>query len=125
MAIHLKCPNGHHLTAKESNAGRTGKCPVCKTAVQIPDVQSDRLTESAVLDILGTPEPRTGSFSPGTTTLATQATTIQRPATVVSRNINSSALPISKICPNCDRDIDVGYHICPHCHTYLTGLSEF
>ena len=127
MAIHLSCPNGHHLTAKEANAGKKGKCPVCKIAVAIPNVHPDRLTESAVLDILGSPEPsRSSAMAVGAGVgAATGFATLQKPSTILGRGVMSSSLPMSKVCPNCERDIDVGYHICPYCHTYLTGLSEF
>ncbi|MGL6225531.1 MAG: hypothetical protein ACRC10_02775 [Thermoguttaceae bacterium] len=120
MAIHLRCPNGHHLTAKETNAGKVGKCPVCKALVQIESVRPEVLSESAVLDILGRPEPRTMSSA----RLVPNAIA-QRPAATLGQRIVSSTLPTYKSCPNCERDIDVGYHICPHCHTYLTGLREF
>jgi hypothetical protein len=30
-----------------------------------------------------------------------------------------------KVCPNCEKEMDVGYRICPHCHTYITGANDF
>jgi ribosomal protein L32 len=38
---------------------------------------------------------------------------------------SSVSMPHFKKCPNCEREIDMGYHICPFCHTYITGLNEF
>ncbi len=122
MAIHIKCPNGHNLTAKESSAGKTGKCPVCKCAVVIPAVKQDVLSESAILDILGDPEPRASAYA---TTATSFAAVAQKPSVFGRSVASTTVLPSTKTCANCERDIDVGYHICPYCHTYLTGLSEF
>ena len=120
MAIVMQCPKGHRLTASESNAGKTGRCPVCKAVVTIPIPQSTLLSESTILSILGaadlggTPKrvvapKREGAFSmPGS-------------ATVVSDDVNIK----TKYCPSCDREIDIGYHICPHCQTYMSALSDF
>ena len=121
MAIHIKCPNGHNLTAKESNAGKSGKCPVCKCPVIIPAVKQEVLTESAVLDILGDPEPRAASYS----SMASSFASVPQKTNFGRSVASTTVLPTSKTCTNCERDIDIGYHICPYCHTYLTGLSEF
>ena len=42
-------------------------------------------------------------------------------ATVVSDEIQAK----TKYCPSCEQEIDVGYHICPHCQTYMSALSDF
>lgn len=116
MAIHLTCPNGHSLTARESNAGKQGKCPLCKAPVTIPSTQS--LTESAILNILGNPEVKKPHHS------ANIPLGREKPLGTFG-DASTSTLPAMKVCPSCDREIDTGYHICPHCHTYLTGLSDF
>lgn len=36
MAIELTCPRGHNLTIADAWAGRSGRCPVCKSPVQVP-----------------------------------------------------------------------------------------
>jgi hypothetical protein len=38
---------------------------------------------------------------------------------------SSAMLPHLKVCPNCETEIDMGYHICPHCYTYISGLDDF
>jgi hypothetical protein len=120
MAIHIKCPKGHPLTAKESSAGKTGKCPICKCAVAIP--KQGPLTESAILDILGDPDPTTSVFAMTESLFAVESQEnppssadllSPTPATA------SSASPSTRTCTNCERDIDSRYHICPHCKTYL------
>jgi hypothetical protein len=123
MPIQLKCPNGHHLAAKESNAGKTGKCPVCKAAVNIPVLHPQVVTDSAVVSILGDP----GSVKKdkvGTTISPIKKKTVVSPLGQLSSSA-SSALPHVRICPSCEQEIDMGYHICPHCHTYITGLNDF
>ena len=120
MAINIKCPKGHSLTAKESSAGKTGKCPVCKCAVAIPKQGS--LTESAVLDILGDPEPTTSVYAV-TESLFTAVETEDKPSSSANHPVAApaTASPSTKTCANCERDIDSRYHICPHCKTYLAG----
>jgi len=119
MSIQLVCPNGHRLTAKESNAGKRGKCPVCMTAVTIPVPGPSVTADSAiVVAVLGELNAKSATAQVGKTVLAPK----RQPAVAV-RDPGTQARV--KICPNCERDIDLGYHICPHCHAYLTGLNEF
>jgi Zn finger protein HypA/HybF involved in hydrogenase expression len=114
VPIQLKCPNGHHLTAKESNAGKTGKCPVCKAVVNIPILHRKAVTDSVVVSILGDPNQNK------------KRNTATSPSAKKSASSTSSvSLPHVRFCPSCEREIDLGYHICPHCHTYITGLNDF
>ena len=119
MPVELICPNGHRLTAKESSAGKTGKCPVCQARVAIPipsrPVTADSAVVAAVLGELNAQSAAQKKI--GRTVLAPK----RQPAAVK----DSSALARLRVCPNCERDIDLGYHVCPHCHAYLTGLNEF
>ena len=36
MTIHVSCPNGHRIVAKDSHAGRTVKCPACGSHFMVP-----------------------------------------------------------------------------------------
>ena len=119
MPIQLVCPNGHRLTAKESSAGKSGKCPVCHAPVSIPIPNRSPSADSAiVVAVLGELNSKAVPSQVGKTVLAPK-----RPTAAVRDS--SSAQARVRICPNCERDIDLGYHICPHCHAYLTGLNEF
>jgi len=119
MSIQLVCPNGHRLMAKEANAGKTGKCPVCQAPVTIPIPNRSVAADSAVIvAVLGELNAQSAAQKVGKTVLAPK----RKPAAPVQ---SSSVLARTKACPNCERDIDLGYHICPHCHAYLTGLNEF
>ncbi len=126
MTIQLKCPNGHRLTAHESNAGKSGKCPVCKAAVVIPIPVRDEtaMTDSAVVRILGLPEtlqkPSTSAAKAAPAT-PTKSSNSPDPA----HSSHYMAQPNMKHCPSCDREIELGYHICPYCRTYITGLNDF
>jgi len=118
MPIQLVCPNGHRLNAQESSAGKSGKCPVCKASVSIPIPSRPVTADSAiVVAVLGELNAKSATSQIGRTVLA------PRRQTVAVRD--SSAQARVRICPNCERDIDLGYHICPHCHAYLAGLNEF
>ncbi len=114
MPIQLTCPNGHRLTAKDSNAGKTGKCPVCKAAVTIPALAESAMTDSSVVRLLGLTG---GATKPGNASGDAAAAAKSRPPLVTQ--------PHMKQCPNCERDIELGYHICPYCKTYITGLNDF
>ena len=120
MSIQLVCPNGHRLTAKESNAGKSGKCPVCQTPVTIPIPNRPISADSAVVTaVLGELNAQSAVRKVGRTVLAPK----RQPAAAAVKD--SSVLARTKVCPNCERNIDLGYHICPFCHAYLTGLNEF
>ena len=125
MPIQLVCPNGHRLTAKESNAGKTGKCPVCQTPVTIPIPNRSVTADSAiVVAVLGELNAQSAAQKRvGKTVLAPKRQPAVVAATVAVKD--SSALARVRVCPNCERDIDLGYHVCPYCHAYLTGLNEF
>lgn len=134
MPIQLKCPNGHRLTAKESNAGKTGKCPVCKAAVSIPVLhRSAAITDSAVISILGAPSAAPSNRVGTTLSTGKKVTPPQSAAPAATpagtkrsdSTLSSASMPHVKLCPSCEREIDMGYHICPHCHTYITGLNDF
>jgi len=117
MTITVHCPNGHRLVANDDNAGKTGRCPVCKATISIPLPHADFLSETAILGILGTP--------------------VSRPQSNIADDLGEFAAmaghsgakpqhhPHLKLCPSCDREIDTGYHICPHCQTYISTLSDF
>lgn len=118
MTIQLKCPNGHTLSAQESNVGKTGKCPVCKAPVIIPEQSPGGVSDSSiVVKILGDPSVPQKNRSNTPLPPKKKKTSVPQGDAETSPNV--------KICPNCEKDIDMGYHICPHCKTYITGLNDF
>lgn len=127
MPIQIKCPNGHSLTAKESNAGKTGRCPVCKEPVSIPVLHQTVISDSAVIDILGD-AVASRKTSVGTTIAHGKKVgdkIVRRESRHGDMSASTATMAHVKLCPSCEREIDMGYHICPHCHTYITGLNDF
>jgi len=116
MTISVLCPNGHRLVSNDDSAGKTGRCPVCKATISIPLRSTDFLSETAILSILGTPQPKNGNIADDLGEFAIMA---GHPSTKAPHHTHV------KLCPSCDREIDTGYHICPHCHTYISTLSDF
>ncbi len=116
MSITVLCPKGHRLVANDDNAGKTGRCPVCRAMVSIPIPRTGYLSETAIMGILGSPSQKKSDISDDLDEFAAMAGFPTKTAQLPS-NI--------KLCPSCDREIDTGYHICPHCQTYISSLSDF
>mgnify|MGYP000743056691 CR=1 FL=1 len=118
MSIRVVCPNGHVLQAKDSLAGKVCLCPKCKEKVTVPRPQTtpNVVTESAVLDIIGKPDPSMGTPQPSMEN--------ELQATKLKTQKRSTATP-KKRCPHCEREISVGHHICPYCRTYIAALGDF
>jgi RNA polymerase subunit RPABC4/transcription elongation factor Spt4 len=116
MTITVLCPKGHRLVANDVNAGKTGRCPVCKATVSIPLPHTGYLSETAIMGILGSPAPKKSNIADDLNEFAAMT---GNTAPKVQRH------PHIKLCPSCDREMDTGYHICPHCQTYISTLSDF
>ncbi len=116
MSIRVVCPNGHTLNVKDSLAGKVGLCPTCKARVQVPRPEQGKLSEDAIMNILG-PYPPTG----GSADVAEEGSKSGSP----SSSGRIRGLPPKKFCDKCNQEILAGTHICPHCHTYIAQLSDF
>lgn len=112
MSIVVVCPNGHSLKVSEDCAGRTGRCPICKAKVEVPRPEPN-LSEDAILGILGPHDPEESAI---------RRASPKTPSRVDRRHVPS---PPKKPCNRCNQEIPVTAHICPHCHTYIAGLSDF
>ncbi|NQT40750.1 MAG: hypothetical protein HQ581_24865 [Planctomycetes bacterium] len=110
MSLEVVCPNGHHLRVKHDCAGKMGLCPVCKKRVRIPDISED--------DILGLLGPHQTN---GTSRSEEQVD--PEDAHGPAGPHTGTTAPM-KCCNRCQREILVDTHICPHCHTYIAGLSD-
>jgi len=40
MSVKVTCPNGHKLRVRQEDAGKEVICPRCKTAVEVPGLQT-------------------------------------------------------------------------------------
>ena len=114
MSIRCVCQNGHVLHVKESLAGTSGLCPSCKGRVNVPKPHDLRMSEDAILDLLGKQKPaaRAAAEESGVA-LATSDSGIY------------SQTSAKKPCNRCSREVSIGTHICPYCHTYIANLTDF
>ncbi len=114
MAIEFTCPNGHKLKVKESSAGKTGRCPVCNALIRVPKPTAEKLTEDAILGILGPHTP-------------TEA--VEPPEKGFEEGITGPGegilAPKKKVCPKCHSEIETETHICPECQTYIASVKDF
>jgi hypothetical protein len=115
MSIECRCPNGHVLKVKNSLAGTSGLCPVCRARVVVPQLRGKQVSEDAILDMLGWHEPAPHA---DTTTFPATADTTPLP------RFHERGTP-RKSCYRCNHEIPSGSHICPHCHTYIANLDDF
>jgi Zn finger protein HypA/HybF involved in hydrogenase expression len=81
----------------------------------VPQQQVQRVSEDAILDILGlqTTLSRTPALSEGE--LAEAAPRLE---------VHEHVTP-KKSCHRCNQEISAGTHICPYCHTYIASLQDF
>jgi RNA polymerase subunit RPABC4/transcription elongation factor Spt4 len=114
MSIRCVCQNGHVLNVKDSYAGATGLCPVCKAHVRVPTRPKPDVSEDAILDIMGHYEPRSTSDS----------TIIDSFGDTSLSGIHKQASPYKK-CDRCKREVPSESHVCPYCRTYIASLSDF
>lgn len=115
MAIRVVCSNGHVLNVKDELAGKTVLCPSCRARVEIPKPQEGEFSEDSILDLLG---PHAGAPSPHAPPDPDEA---PEDATA---EVHSMSPPPKKACPRCDRPIDAGTRVCPHCNTYIVGVED-
>ena len=114
MSIRCVCQNGHVLHVKTSLAGTSGLCPTCRARVDVPKPSEPRMSEDAILDLLGKQslDARTAAENSGVF-LATSDSGVYGQSTA------------KKSCNRCNREVSVGAHICPYCHTYIANLADF
>jgi hypothetical protein len=114
MSIRCVCPNGHVLHVKDSLAGSSGLCPSCKGKVVVPKPHLPQMSEDAILDLLGPQSP--------STRVATEESGV---SLATSDSGIYSQTTGKKPCNRCSREVSIGTHICPYCHTYIANLSDF
>lgn len=137
MSIKVKCPNGHQLKVKDSFAGKTGLCPMCKAEIHVPVPEpAGLISEDDIIDVLGAHAPLSNhsastsgiSLDPALdSTLAGSDSSLQLGEKIARTHASDStvshAMP-KKICTKCNREISAGFHICPFCRTYVANLSD-
>lgn len=109
MSIRVVCENGHELKVKASMAGKTGLCPQCRVVVHVP-IPPESL-EDSILDMLRKGGGNGRSSGNGDT--------------ASGHRIDTQQIHLKKACIRCNREVEYGTHICPHCHTYIASLADF
>lgn len=115
MSIQCVCPNGHVLKVKESLAGKSGLCPVCRAHVDIPELAAPRMSEDAILDILGQGDSIPHAAPPEP----------PKPVEDDRSEADQEQAVHPKHCYKCQREFPGTYHMCPFCHTYIATLHDF
>jgi hypothetical protein len=119
MSIEVKCPKGHVLKVKNSMAGKTGLCPLCKgqvyVYVPIPE-KKPSLSEDIILDYIGPSQPSPSSIG---------GSGIDLDEAAPHRPDKAHHETPWKSCVKCNKDIPSQTHICPYCHTYLADLAGY
>jgi hypothetical protein len=120
MSIKVKCPYGHELKVKDSMAGKTGLCPLCKKQVYVyvPVPEEDTLSEQIILDYLGPSQTAPKS------SISSSGIELNEGSAIHRHDKDHHETPW-KSCVKCNRDIPSQTHICPYCHTYIADLAGF
>jgi hypothetical protein len=80
--------------------------------------QRQTVSESAVVEILGQLNSKElQQRRVGSTVMAPLRPRPEHKPLEVSSRLKS--------CPNCERRIDIGYQVCPHCRAAIRGLNDF
>jgi hypothetical protein len=120
MAIRCVCPKGHVLKVKETLAGTEGLCPICRSRIKVPALRDQKVSEDAVMAMLG-PSPDAGDS--GSVTLDPPEDDKSLETTMRSGLFGRGT--IVKNCSRCNQEISACTHICPHCHTYIAQPRDF
>ena len=127
MSIEVTCPNGHALKIKEKYAGQKGRCPRCSAVVDVPAPVA--VAEADLLALLG---DAASARRLAADQLAMEQDATQAASSNSTSDDSGSSLLLSpkfaarrtKSCPSCRREVSMGYHLCPHCHTYFVSAAE-
>ncbi|HEV7224369.1 MAG TPA: hypothetical protein VGN42_16790 [Pirellulales bacterium] len=125
MSIRFRCPNGHEMNVKDKYAGLTGLCPHCQVRVLVPSLEPAKLSDDAILELLGPP-----SDDPDDLPVHQDPKHHGAPSADGTGSSGSSLQGLSplhrgmKVCPKCRKEVRSVYDICPYCRTYFTDVSE-
>ena len=102
--IKLRCPNGHKLSAQESQAGSRALCPKCQAKVLVPRPEA-KISDTSIMAVLG-------DYG-GDQAIVTRAVLAAKPE-------SRRHAPVKmKNCPRCRELMTLRYQICPKCRLYL------
>ena len=110
MSIQVECPNGHKLKIKNKYAGRTGRCPLCKSRIKIP-VPEEEIPGGLVRGIL---DPDKSGLS---------GLALEVPE-FIDEPSDEDDEKLMKICGKCQQEIPASAQTCPHCKAYIASLTD-
>ena len=123
MSIEVRCANGHLLKVKDSFAGKTGLCPVCRALVRVPQPS---ISEDDILHVVGEAagqpvQPPPDAPKPAGEPLGEPAGGVTpRPA----KEPPMVGPQRKKVCPKCNQFVSYYYAAhCPRCGAPLSGVK--
>ncbi len=140
MNIHVTCPNGHKLKVNRKLAGKTGRCPSCKSVVKIPELAKGDVAEDLVMDVLASRGSMTrASEMSAAESLADEDRPVHQEARhdaadetqqfasedSATQGSGSSVMRrATRRCAGCGHRVSANYSVCPHCKRYMTEAPE-
>ncbi len=110
MSIMVICPKGHELKIKDKYAGRTGRCPLCKSRIKIP-VPDEEIPGGLVR----------GIYDPSKSGLSGLA--LEVPEFIDDPSDEESANTMI-VCGKCQKEIPATAQTCPYCKSYVVSLTD-
>jgi hypothetical protein len=124
MPIDVVCPNGHALKIKEKYAGKTGLCPKCRAAIDVPAPRPSSIDE--LIDLV----PRAPvKFTDAAASVHDDDDDDPRspctghahsPSRAGESLLSSSSLvKHQKVCPKCFQVAPIWFARCQHCNHFF------
>ncbi len=110
MSIRVVCPEGHDLKIKDKYAGRTGRCPLCKSRIKIP-VPDEEIPGGLVR----------GIYDPGKSGLSGLALEVPE---FIDDPADEESEDTMKVCGKCQKEIPAEAQTCPYCKAYIATLDD-
>ncbi len=110
MSIQVVCPQGHDLKIKDKYAGRTGRCPLCKSPIKIP-VPDEEIPGGLVR----------GIYDPSKSGLSALALEVPE---FIDDTGDEDNVDTMKICGKCQKEVPTSAQICPYCKANVATLTD-
>ncbi len=108
--VNITCPNGHAVSGHADYVGKSVRCPKCKSVFVFELPSTQKLTETAILRLLGDGPKQSASDQP---------TTSDQPSTAGHKRCRT------RHCPRCHKSISVDANVCNHCDCYVGKMPQF
>ncbi len=112
MSIMVVCPNGHKLKVKDKYAGKSGRCPMCKSRIRVP-VPFEEVPGGLVRGILDPDKSGLSGLALAVPEFIDEPT-----------DFETGGEAATKICGKCLEEIPTSAEVCPHCKAYIADLGD-